>query len=208
MPPKVKFQKEEIVRAALKVVREQGIDAVTAREVAKELGVSPRPIFTYYDTMEQLRSDVYEMAKEEYRAYIERGLAGPVPFRGVGQQYLMFAREEPELYKVLFLTKPGGASGGAEEALAFSQDLVRESLMSFYQIDAQTADSYFRNLWLIAYSFATLIVTNESFYTAEQMGKIMGEISLSVCKAYKEIPGLAEGSADVDAEFRKLIGKQ
>ena len=58
MPPKVKFQKEEIVRAALKVVREQGIDAVTAREVAKELGVSPRPIFTYYDTMEQLRSDV------------------------------------------------------------------------------------------------------------------------------------------------------
>ena len=51
MPPKVKFQKEEIVRAALNVARQQGIDAVTAREVAKELGVSVGPIFTWFDTM-------------------------------------------------------------------------------------------------------------------------------------------------------------
>ena len=207
MPPKVKFQKEEIVRAALKVVREKGIDAVTAREVARALGVSPRPIFTYYETMEQLRNDVYELAKEEYRAYVERGLADPVPFRAVGQQYLLFAREEPELYKLLFLTKPGSVSGGAQEALAFSQDLVRNSLMDFYRIDENTADCYYRNLWLVAYSFATLIVTGENFYTKEDMSKILGEISLSVFKAYKEVPGLAEGKADMNAEFQKLIGK-
>ena len=37
MPPKVKFQKKDIVNAALNVAKEKGIDAVTAREVAKEL---------------------------------------------------------------------------------------------------------------------------------------------------------------------------
>ena len=46
MPPKVRFRKEEIASAALDIAREKGIDAVTAREVAKALGVSVGPIFT------------------------------------------------------------------------------------------------------------------------------------------------------------------
>ena len=184
MPPKVKFQKEEIVRAALNVAREKGMDAVTAREVAASLNVSPRPIFTYYDTMDQLRRDVFDMAKEEYRAYIEKGLAAPIPFLGVGQQYVRFAREEPELYRLLFLTRPDGAVGGAMEALKFTQDLVRESLMRIYRMDAHAADCYFRDLWLMAFSFATLIV-----------------------KAYKEIPGLVDGTCDKDAIFRQLVEK-
>ena len=127
MPPKVKYQKDEIIRAARKITSLRGIEAVTAREVAKELGVSTRPIFTYYDSMEQLRRDVYETAKEEYREYILRGLQEPIPFLGVGHQYIRFAREEPELYKLLFLTRPEQGSGGAMEALRLSQDLGHRS---------------------------------------------------------------------------------
>ena len=55
MPPKVKFQKEEIVAAAADVAREKGAQAVTARDVAAKLGVSTRPIFTYFDTMDELK---------------------------------------------------------------------------------------------------------------------------------------------------------
>ena len=108
MPPRVKFQKAEIVDAALRVAAAKGIDAVTAREVAAELGVSTRPIFTYFDTMDRLKQDVYELAMAHYRAYVDRGLAGPIPFLGVWRQYLHFAREEPELYRLLFLTRPRG----------------------------------------------------------------------------------------------------
>ena len=207
MPPKVKFQKEEIVRAALNVAREKGIDAVTAREVAAALGVSTRPIFTWYDTMDQLKKDVYQLAKGHYREYLERGLAGPIPFLGVWQQYLAFAREEPELYRLLFLTRPGDVSGGATEALRFSQDLARDSLMRTYNMDARAADGYFRDLWLAAFSFATLIVTDDCPYTEEEMLAVGAEISLAVCKAYKEVPGLAEGNYDKEAVFRELVRK-
>ena len=51
MPLKVKFQKSEIVNAALNVVRSKGVDALTTREIAAELGVSTRPIFIYYDNL-------------------------------------------------------------------------------------------------------------------------------------------------------------
>lgn len=207
MPPKVKFQKEEIVNAALNVARKKGIDAVTAREVAAELKVSPRPIFTWFTTMEALKAEVYDQAKDKYRACLERGLLYPIPFQGVYRQYLCFAKEEPELYRLLFLTRPGGVSGGAMEALAFSQELVRESLKRIYNMDGPTADRYFRDMWLVAFSFATLIVTDNCPYTFEEMLAVGTEISLAVCKAYKEIPGLPEGNFDRDAIFQELVRK-
>lgn len=207
MPPKIKHPKEEVVGAALRVARRRGIDAVTAQSVAAEMNVSVGPVFTHFDTVEQLRGAVFLRAKEIYRDYIERGLAGPVPFLGVGQQYLRFAHEEPELYKLLFLTRPGGVSGGAMEALRFSQDLARESIMRIYHMDARTADCYFRDLWLVVFGFATLIVTDDCPYTDEEMSAVLTEVSLSVCKAYKEIPGLPEGKFDKDTIFQELVSK-
>ena len=207
MPPAVKYRREEIVRAALEITRMKGIDAVTAREVAHELRVSVGPIFTWFETMDELRAAVHAMARERYRAYIERGLAGPVPFLGRGQQYIRFARVEPELYKLLFLTPPGHVSGGAMEAFRVSQELARDSVMLIYRMDAETADRYFRDLWLAAFGFATLAVTGNCPYSDAEMNAVLTEISLSVCKAYKEIPGLPEGNFDRDAVFSELVRK-
>ena len=204
MPPSVRFTKEEIVEAAVHVTRKGGIGSLTARSLAAELGASTRPMFTYFDSMDALKREVHEAAKTLYRAYVERGLAEPIPFLGVGQSYVRFAKDEPELYKLLFLEKPSNAGGGAMEALALSQDLVRESLMRIYRMDAEQADCYFRDLWLVAYSFATLIVTDDSPYTDEQMSAIFTEFSLAICKAYKEIPGLHRGDFDRDAIFTAL----
>lgn len=207
MPPKVKFQKEEIVAAAVEVVRSKGAQAVTAREVAAKLGVSTRPIFTYFDTMDELKEAVYEHAHALYRSYVERGLSEPVPFLGLWRNYLLFAREEPELYKLMFLTPPAEGSRGAVEELKFSQDLARESLMRIYNLDEHAADCYFRDIWIVAYGFSTLIVTGDCPYTDEEMLAVGTEISLSICKAYKDIPGLPRGDFDRDALFRELVSR-
>lgn len=204
MPPRVKFTKEEIVEAALRVTREGGIDSLTARSLAAELGASTRPMFTYFETVDELKHEVHEAAKGIYKTYIERGLAEPVPFLGVGQNTIRFAREEPELFRLLFLQKPDGADGGVAEALAFSQDLVRDSIMGIYKMDAYEADCYYRNLWLIAFSFCAMIAAGECPYTDEQMSAMFTEVSLAVCKAYKDIPGLPRGDYDRDAIFREL----
>lgn len=48
MPPKVKFTKDEIIQAALNVARVKGASSVSTRDIAAELQVSTRPIFTYF----------------------------------------------------------------------------------------------------------------------------------------------------------------
>ncbi len=205
MPPKFKVTKEEIIQAALAITRKQGIDGVTAREIAAVLGVSSRPIFSWFEGMEQVKAAVCEEGKKIFAEYVQRGLEQPIPFLGVGQQYVRFAKEEGELYKLLFLTLPKDSMGGAISAMQCAQELVRPSLMRIYRMDAKMADNYFRDMWLIAFSFGTLIVTNGCFFSDSQMSQIMSEFSLAICKAYKEIPGFFEGKYDKDAAFRAVI---
>ena len=207
MPPKVKFTSDEIIEAAVRITRAKGIDAVTAREVGRVLGVSSRPLFTYFDTVEELKREVYLYAKDLYKEYVKGGLKAEIPFLGVGQQYLRFAKEEPNLYKYLFLTPPDGVRGGVMEGLKLSQDLARGSLMKIYNMDADTADKYFRDLWLVAYGFTTMIAIGECPYSDEQISAIFTEFSISICKAYKEIPGLPDGKFDKDAIFEELVSK-
>ena len=71
---KNKFTKEEIICAALDVVRAGGIGALTAKAIADRLGVSTRPIFSYYKTMDEVKADVREAASELYEKYSEEGL--------------------------------------------------------------------------------------------------------------------------------------
>ncbi len=207
MPPKAKFSEQEIIRAAVDITREKGISAVTAREVGARLGVSSRPLFTYFAAVEDLKKEVYLYAEDLYREYVRNGLKMPIPALGVGQNYIRFAKEEPELYRYLFLTPPDGMKGSAMEVLRLSQELVRDSVMRIYNMDAATADKFFRDLWLVAFSFTTLIVTGECPYTDEEISALLTEFSLSICKAYKEIPGLPEGNFDKDAIFRELVKK-
>ena len=86
MAPKNKFTREQIISAALELTRKQGASALTARALAKALGVSTQPVFTCFTTMEEAREEVCTAAWRVYQGYVERGLSMDPPFFGVGVQ--------------------------------------------------------------------------------------------------------------------------
>lgn len=205
MAPKVKFTKEEMVEAALRVVRAKGIDNLTAKTIADELGTSTRPIFTGFGSMDDLRQGVYAAAVCVYDDYTNAGLKEEIPFLGVGKQYIQFARKEPELYRFLFLSRMPEYS--AIKSMQHLQELVRPTLMEIYHITAEEADLYFRNLWLVVHSLSTLIVTGDCPYSDREIAQILTGFSISICKSIKEIPGFAAGTFDCDAIFRELVSR-
>ena len=206
MAPKNKFTKEEMVEAALRVVRANGIDALTAKTMADALGTSTQPIFTAFGSMDGIKKEVYAAAIRVYDRYTDAGLKERIPFFGVGMQYIRFAREEPELYRLLFLTRAQDKSFSAMQSMQHLQSLVRPTLMHIYRITEQEADLYFRDLWFVVHSLSTLIVTGDCPYSDREIGQILTGVSISICKSIKEIPGFADGSFDRDAAFRALIG--
>lgn len=207
MAPKNKYSREELVDTALKIVREKGIDALTAKAIADELAISTRPVFTCFGTMDEVKRDVRAAAQKVYDEYASAGLREKIPFFGFGTQYIRFARKEPELYRLLFLMQTVDGSNGAFEAMRHSQELVRPSLINTYHISEEDADRYFRDLWLVVHSLATLIVTGSCPYSDEDIGQIMTGFSISIFKAIKEIPGFTKGTFDRDTIFENMISQ-
>ena len=205
MAPKNKFTREEMVEAALRVVRAKGIDGLTAKTLADELGTSTQPVFTAFGSMDAVKRDVYAAAVRVYDGYANAGLKEKIPFFGVGMQYIRFAREEPELYRLLFLTRTQEYS--AMKSMEHLQEHVRPTLVNIYHITAEEADVYFRDLWFVVHSLSTLIVTGDCPYSDREIGQILTGVSVSICKSIKEIPGFAAGSFDRDEIFRTLISE-
>lgn len=208
MPPSVKFTKEEIVNAALQVVREKGTAALTTRQIAAVRGVSTRPIFTYFQNMQQVQEAVRQAAQALYHSYIKKGLEQVHPFIGLGEQYIRFATQEPELYRLLFLPLAPGSENKAMEEMERTQNLVLDFLQQIYQLDEAAAKRFFRDVWLVAHSLAALIVTNCCPYSPEEIRQILTSVSLSVCKACKEIPEFVTNHLDKDTLFRSIIEKE
>lgn len=208
MPPSVKFTKEEIVNAALQVVREKGTTALTTRQIAAVLGVSTRPIFTYFQNMQQVQEAVRQAAQALYHSYIKKGLEQVHPFIGLGEQYIRFATQEPELYRLLFLPLAPGSENKAMEEMERTQNLVLEFLQQIYQLDEAAAKRFFWDVWLVAHSLAALIVTNCCPYSPEEIRQILTSVSLSVCKACKEIPEFVTNHLDRNTLFRSIIEKE
>lgn len=208
MPPSVKFTKDEIVDAALQVVREKGAAALTTRQIAAVLGVSTRPIFTYFQNMQQVQEAVRQAAQALYHSYIKKGLEQVHPFIGLGEQYIRFATQEPELYRLLFLPLAPGSENKAMEEMERTQSLVLDFLQQVYQLDEAAAKRFFRDVWLVAHSLAALIVTNCCPHSPEEIRQILTSVSLSVCKACKEIPEFVTNHLDRDTLFRSIIEKE
>ena len=205
MAPKNKFTREEIVAAAVRVVQKMGAAALTAKSLAEELGTSTQPVFTCFGTMDTAKAEVYDAAEQVFDEYLTEGLKQEIPFFGIGTQYIRFAREEPELYRLLFLMRSDDRGSDAFAAMRHMQELVRPSLIDIYYIGEQEADRYFRDLWLVVHSLATFIVTGDCPYSDREIGQILTGFSVSIFKAIKEIPGFTEGTFDRDATFRSLI---
>ena len=203
MAPKNKYTRNEMVAAAVEVVRRDGIEGLTAKALAKELGVSTQPIFTCFSTMEAVHRAVRDAAEQLYTAYAAAGLNSDTPFLGVGMQFIRFARVEPQLYRLLFLTCD--SERNPLDVMRHAQVPVQESLMRIYCLTADEADEYFRDMWLVVHGLATLIVTNRCPYSEGEIRVILARFSISICRSIKELPGFVSGEFDRDAAFRSVI---
>ena len=104
MPPKAKFSKEEIVQAAFNIVQQKGLPALTARRVARNLKSSTAPVYSYFQSMNQLEREVIAEAVDMLHQYTLRPYTDRV-FLNMGTGIAIFARDQSNLFRALFLEK-------------------------------------------------------------------------------------------------------
>jgi len=188
MPPKAKFKREEIIEAAFWIARSDGFDKITARELGKRLGSSARPIFTVFESMEEVRAEVIARAKELYRQYVVGGLQKANAFEGVGVAYITFAIEEPKLFALLFMNagsiiNTGGAQTDVNSILPVIDASYEEILRSVQEpngLSREAADRIYQHLWTYTHGIATMCATKLCSYTMEEIRDRMAEVFKSL----------------------------
>lgn len=197
MPPKAKFSREEIIVAALKIARMQGIEAVTARELGRELGSSARPIFTVFQSMEEVLEEVLKGARELYKRYIEQGLSETPAFRGVGMAYIRFAIEEENLFSLLFMREQKPVDS-IEEILMLideSYDAILRSVEEPYHLSREDAKRIYQHLWIYSHGIATLCATGMYTFTPEEIEGQITEVFKGLLQKVKANERHEKGAA-------------
>ncbi len=159
MPPKYKFTREQIIAAALTLTKEHGISGLTARGVAAKLGSSAKPIFGLFHNMEELQSEVINSANMLYQSYIQRGIADKKypPYKASGMAYIQFAKEEKELFKILFMRDR------TKENIEENRDQIRpllKMIMKNLAISEDQAFLFHLEMWIFVHGIATMIATS------------------------------------------------
>lgn len=187
MPPKPKFTKQQVVDTAYEIVRTGGIACLTARNLAKKLGTSTAPIFTLFGSIDEIENRVLAKATECYNAYAQKGLQEDPPFKGFGMKYIEFAKEEPELFKFLFMTD------ARKDTVAHflpsyddNADAVLKVLSETYGMSLQTARKLYNHMAVYAFGFASLFAQKLNVFTMEDISRMISEVFVAMIKNEKE----------------------
>ena len=177
MPPKPKFTKEEIVAAALVLVSEKGIEALTARELGAALGSSTRPIFTVFTSMEEVQEEVRAAALKRFEAYAQKAMHYTPVFKQVGMQMILFAMEEPKLYQLVYMSENAGATDfeSIVERLGDVAQLCVDVIRRDYGLPEQDAKTLFEHVWIYTFGIGALCATGMCRFSQEEIIQMLGQ---------------------------------
>ena len=175
MPPKAKFTKEQITKAALCVVSEKGAQALTAKELGAALGTSTTPIFTVFNSMQEVQDAVMLAAMERFEEYAHKAAhLGPV-FKQIGMQMILFAKEEPKLYQLIFMSSISEAQT-FDDIYAHLGSLADECLnvlQKDYDLSKADAKTLFEHVWIHTFGIGALCATGMCDFSHEQIAQML-----------------------------------
>lgn len=172
MPPKVKFSREEIIAAALDIVRKGGMNALTARSLAAALGSSAKPVFGLFENMQEVQDEVVHAANAQYQAflYTEMMRGAYAPYKASGMAYIAFARKEKELFKLLFMRDRTDETTDTEDE---SLDDIIALISRNTGLSEENARLFHLEMWIFVHGIATMIVTNYLDWEEEYVSRAL-----------------------------------
>ena len=187
MPPRIQYTKEQIVEAAIAVIRENGPDAFNARAVAQRLGCSTQPLFREFETMEALKGAVLRHANAIYNDYVAKAAArAEKPYKAAGTAYIRFAEEERELFKLLFMRDRKDESTENEDE---NIDSYLQMLTETLGIKRETAYDFHIRMWIYTHGMAVMTATGYLHFTDEQVSELLSEEFIALKERFRNENG-------------------
>ena len=182
MPARKKIYKEDILEAAVRVIRDRGASALSVRNIARELNTSTQPLYSEFENFDSLKEELLLFTRKKYiqvhpQRYMDFGLA-----------LLHFAKREKELFKFIFIR-----SRDKEEQIEdVNYDLTIKLLCENLDMDTRRAEELHKKMQYYTYSMAVMIATGYRDISEEEMDWELTDIFRIMLRHYKKIDNQEE----------------
>ncbi len=161
MPRKETITRDYLVETAFTLAKQEGAQNVTARKLAAKAGCSTQPIFRLYDNMDDLLKEVFIRSCEYFQFFYEKvNKSHNEPFVDLGLVYIKFATEEPNLFRMLFLSD-NRYDKTMYEILNGDKGIVGEQMNKAKAAGCSNSGDLFTKMWIFIHGAACMSITGD-----------------------------------------------
>lgn len=176
MPTKIRISKDMILNVAFEIVRQEGTEKLSNRELANKLKCSIRPIYYQFENVEQMKKELYIKIEQYFYKFILDNMIEGIPqYKQVGINYIKFAKKEKKLFQTLFMcdtgltpdtfvTKAGHDYEEIEKLIRISTNLNDDDIMKFHT-----------KMWIFCHGIATLVANDTIKLTDSQIQELLSD---------------------------------
>lgn len=171
-------RRAEILAAAERLFVELGYEGATIRRIADDVGLSSTALYMHFadksEILHEICREAFEKLKLANAEVIAEDTAPEVRLRRLLEAYVDFGFDNPNAYRLIYLTRPAEARDGAQSA---AQGVGGELYRSFEAVVSSVADEGRLNgdvrtvaqaLWAAAHGVVSLMITKPYFDWVER----------------------------------------
>ena len=174
MPTKIKISKEMILETAFEIVRKDGTEKLSNRELANKLNCSIRPIYYQFENVEEMQKELYTKIEQFFYKFLLDNMVEGIPkYKQIGIYYIKFAKKEKKLFQILFMSNTGLTPSAfvskdgedykeIEKLIKISTNLKEEDIKDFHT-----------KMWIFCHGIATLVANDTIKLTDNQIQELL-----------------------------------
>lgn len=176
MPTTIRITKEMILNAAFDITRNEGIEKLSNREIAKKMNCSIRPIYYQFKNSEELYKALYNKINSYFYDFIMKNIVDDIPhYKQIGINYIKFAQEETNLFKVLFMSPSRNLPNSFVETDKTGFAGVVAAIKLSTHLSDKAIKSFHTKMWIFVHGIATLTVSRSFKFTDEQIKDLLSQ---------------------------------
>lgn len=181
------IDKETLLKAAVHMVEVSGIESINARSLAQEAGISTKPIYRLYASLDDLKKDVNTLIKKEYDSFIMKRVDNKNALITVCVAYIEFAQMHKNYFRSMFLSNNLNWTSVNDVLNEKWNQSTIINLVNKHNLSFDGAKNLFMHVWLYANGLATLIASNELTINNKEILVRVVTIYKELAKNFKEI---------------------
>ena len=174
MPTTIKISKDMILDAAFKIAREEGIEKISNREIAKKLDCSIRPIYYQFENVQEMQKELYLKIEKYFYQFLMDNMVDDIPkYKQIGIHYIKFAQKEKKLFQILFMGDMGLTPNAFISKSGKDYEDIEKLIKISTNLDEEEIKDFHNKMWIFTHGIATLVANNTVHLEEKQIKDLL-----------------------------------